>query len=60
MNKRQKKIKATTTSTSRVAALRQRRAEQGLGEVRGAWAHPDDHALIKQYAARLSAKRGLV
>lgn len=59
MNKRQKKIKATATSTSRVAALRKRRAEQGLAEVRSAWAHPDDHLLVKQYAARLTAKRGI-
>lgn len=34
-------------STSRVQELRQRRAAEGLAEVRGIWARPQDHKAIK-------------
>lgn len=45
------------TSTERQNAFRKRRAENGLQEVRGAWAHPDDHAAVKALAAKLTRKR---
>ena len=51
------KLQAAAQDTQRSDELRQRRAEQGLQEVRGAWAHPDDHAAVKKYAAKLQRKR---
>jgi hypothetical protein len=50
-------MSAAKTSTQRSDDLRQRRAEQGLKEVRGAWAHPEDHTAVKKYAAKLTRKR---
>ena len=44
-------------STERVAAFRKRQAETGAMEVRGIFAHLDDHAAIKKYAARIVRKR---
>lgn len=41
----------------RQAAYRQRQAEQAASEVRGIFANKDDHAAIKNYAARLVKKR---
>lgn len=45
------------TVAERQRALRAARAEAGLVEVRGIWAHPDDHAAIKAFAAKLQRKR---
>lgn len=45
------------TTAERQAALRARRAEQGLTQVGGIYAHPDDHPAIKAYAAKLTKKR---
>jgi hypothetical protein len=45
------------TTTERVAALRQRRLEAGQTEVRGIFAHADDHAAIKEHAAKLAKRR---
>lgn len=50
--------KPPQTTAQRQAALRARRAEQGLTQVGGIYAHPDDHPAIKAYAAKLTAKRG--
>lgn len=30
---------------------------QGLKQVRSLWAHPEDHAAIREHAARLARKR---
>jgi hypothetical protein len=45
------------TTAQRVEATKQRKREAGLKEVRSLWAHPDDHAQIRAYVARLNAKR---
>ena len=45
------------TNAERQAAYRQRQAEQEATEVRGIFAHKDDHAAIKNYAAKLAKKR---
>lgn len=45
----------TAKSTAqRQQALRQRRQEQGMTEVRGIYAKPEHHAAIKAYAKRLA------
>lgn len=41
------------TTAQRQQALRQRRLEQGMTEVRGIYAKPKHHALIKAYAKKL-------
>ena len=43
-----------TTPAQRQQALRERRRAAGLGEVRGIWARPQDHAAIKQAAERIN------
>jgi len=48
---------AGKTDAERQAAYRQRQAEQAASEVRGIFAHKDDHAVIKNYAAKLAKKR---
>ena len=45
------------TNAERQAAFRKRQAEQQATEVRGIFAHKDDHAAIKNYAAKLAKKR---
>lgn len=45
------------TNAERQAAFRKRQAEQLATEVRGIFAHKDDHAAIKNYAAKLAKKR---
>lgn len=44
------------TATERVAALRQRRAEQGLVRL-DLYVHPDDHAAVKAVAQALTQRR---
>lgn len=44
------------TATARVAALRQRRAQQGLVRLE-LYVHPDDRNQIKALAAALTARR---
>lgn len=44
------------TQAERKAAERQRRAEAGLVRLE-LWAHPDDHAFLKECAAKLAKKR---
>jgi hypothetical protein len=41
------------TTTERVAALRARRASEGLSEVRGIFLPPDLHQTLKEQAAKL-------
>lgn len=43
------------TNAQRQAAFRARKA--ATPEVRGVFAHPDDHAKIKEHAAKLATKR---
>ena len=45
------------TAAERMAAFRQRKAEQVAPEVRGIFAHPDDVAPIKEHAAKLARRR---
>lgn len=45
------------TTSERQEALRARRAMLGQTEVRGIYLHPDDHARVKRYAARLRQQR---
>ena len=52
-----KTLPPAKTTAQRQAALRARRAEQGLTQVGGIYAHPDDHKAIKLYAERLTVKR---
>ena len=44
------------TTAQRQAALRKRRADQGLTEVRNLFAKPEDHAKIKVFANFLQQK----
>ena len=44
------------TATQRVAALRQRRAEQGLVRLE-LYVHPDDRAAVKSVAQALTQQR---
>lgn len=45
------------TAAKRQAELRQRRAEEGLTEVRGLYAKPEHHAKIKAFAKTLQKKK---
>ena len=45
------------TTTERQAAYRARKAQNGTAEVRGIFAHPDDHPAIKNAAASITAAR---
>lgn len=45
------------TNAERQRAFRARKAAQAATEVRGAFAHPDDHQAVKDYAAKLAKKR---
>lgn len=49
-------VTAPKTTAARVAALRERRAAEGLTRLE-LWARPEHHARIKAYAERL-AKEG--
>ena len=51
---REEKAPAKTLA-QRQAALRERRADEGLTEVRGLYARPADHAKIKAFAKSLQA-----
>ena len=45
------------TNAERQRAFRARKAAQTAAEVRGVFAHPDDHQAVKDYAAKLAKKR---
>ena len=49
-------LRRQVRATQRVAALRQRRAEQGLVRLE-LYVHPDDHAAIKAVAQALTQQR---
>jgi len=48
---------AAKTTAQRQREFRARKAEQQALEVRGIFAHPDDHEPIKAHAAKLQQKR---
>lgn len=51
-------MSAAKTNAERQRAFRERKAaEQQATEVRGIYAHPDDHAEIKEAAAKISRRR---
>ncbi len=51
-------MSAAKTNAERQAAFRQRKAtEQQATEMRGIFAHPDDHQKIKDEAAKISRRR---
>lgn len=45
------------TNAERQRAFRARKTAQAATEVRGAFAHHDDHQDVKDYAAKLAKKR---
>lgn len=49
-------MSAAKTTAERVAALRAAREAKGLKRLE-LYAHPDDHAAIKEHAAELARKR---
>lgn len=48
---------AAKTTAQRQREFRERKALQSELEVRGIFAHPDDHEPIKRYAGKLRRKR---
>ena len=49
---------AAKTNAERQRAFRERKAtEQQATEVRGIFAHPDDHAEVKEAAAKIARRR---
>ena len=46
------------TTAQRQADFRRRKAQSGEKEVRGIFAHADDHEPIKTHAAKLAKRRG--
>lgn len=50
-------MNAAKTNAERQAAFRARQAEQQATEVRGIFAHPDDHAEVKESAAKIARRR---
>ena len=45
------------TLAERVTESNQRKRDAGLKEVRSLWAYPEDHAAIREFAAKLVRKR---
>ena len=45
------------TNAQRQAAFRARKAQEATTEVRGIFAHQDDHAEIKEAAAKIARRR---
>jgi len=45
------------TNAERQRQYRDRKAQEGETEVRGIYAHPDDHQAVKAYAEKLARKR---
>ena len=45
------------TGAQRVTDSKARKIAAGMREVRSLWAHPDDHAAIREAAAKLARKR---
>jgi len=49
-------VSAAKTNAERQAAFRARKATEAT-EVRGIFAHPDDHAEVKEAAAKIARRR---
>lgn len=49
--------KPAKTNAERQRDFRQRKADTGSVEVRGIFAHPDDHAEVKEAAAKIARRR---
>ena len=45
------------TLTERVTESKHRKRDAGLKEVRSLWAHPEDHAALREHAAKLARRR---
>jgi hypothetical protein len=52
-----KAVAAAKTNAERQREFRQRKADTETTEVRGIFAHPDDHAEVKEAAAKIARKR---
>jgi hypothetical protein len=50
-------MSAAKTNAERQREFRARQAEQQATEVRGIFAHPDDHQQIKDEAAKIARRR---
>jgi hypothetical protein len=48
---------AALLNAARQAEFRRRRAAEGMTEVRGIFAHPDDHQAVKDEAAKINRRR---
>lgn len=48
---------AAKTNAERQRDFRARKAQTDAAEVRGIFAHPDDHAAIKEAAAKIARRR---
>jgi len=50
-------MSAAKTNAERQREFRQRKADTAATEVRGIFAHPDDHQQIKDEAAKIARRR---
>jgi len=50
-------VNASKTNAERQAAFRQRKADTEATEVRGIFAHPQDHTEVKEAAAKIARRR---
>lgn len=50
-------MSAAKTNAERQREFRQRKAETAATEVRGIFAHPDDHRAVKDEAAKIARRR---
>jgi hypothetical protein len=50
-------VSPAKTNAERQREFRARQAEQQATEVRGIFAHPDDHAEVKEAAAKIGRRR---
>ena len=50
-------MSADPTNAARQARYRQRKATEGLREVRGIYAPPEDHKEIREQAAKIARRR---
>ena len=50
-------MNAAKTNAERQRAFRARKSAQTAAEVRGVFAHPDDHAEVKEAAAKIVRRR---
>ena len=53
-------MNAAKTNAERQREYRQRKADTDTTEVRGIFAHPDDHAEVKEAAAKIARRRARV